>query len=65
MTNEVEVSYRKRMITVTERDHEGSDKILIELVGYPLMYAKDRAEMEQRLEEIYEHERVRLSYKKG
>lgn len=65
MTNEVDVSHRKRTITVTERDHEGPDKILIELAGYHIMYAKDRAEMEQRLEEIYEHERVRLSYKKA
>lgn len=59
--NEVDVSHRKRLITMSI---DGKRRT-ISCYGYPDVVVYSKEEAEQELEKLYEKERVRLSYKKG
>ena len=65
MTNEVDVSYNKRVARVPEvtKLHDGSFRVAME--GYEDRRAEDLEDLERHLEDLWQFEQVRLSYKKG
>lgn len=63
--SDVNVSYKKRESRIPKVTEQEDGTFLVELEGYEDTYAKDLEDLEKKLEELWQKEQVRLSYKKG
>ena len=63
--SDVNVSYKKRESRIPKVTEQADGTFLVELEGYEDTYAKDLEDLEKQLEELWQKEQVRLSYKKG